>query len=76
MSYEVDGKRYGAVRNFCQYQRPKKPSSTYPQSETVRNWANIEARSTRDGGGTRHPFSYAQRGIYPFNQGQWRTEAS
>ncbi|WP_380787250.1 hypothetical protein [Sphingomonas sp. R86521] len=50
MSYEVGGKRYGAVRNFCQYQRPKKPNSTYPQTEAVRNWVNIEARSTRDGG--------------------------
>jgi hypothetical protein len=50
VSYEVGGKRYGAVRNFCQYQRPKKPNSTYPQTEAVRNWVNIEARSTRDGG--------------------------
>ncbi len=50
MSYEAGGKRYGAVRNFCQYQRPKKPNSTYPQTEAVRNWVNIEARSTRDGG--------------------------
>ncbi|MEG8016145.1 hypothetical protein [Sphingomonas sp. 22R3R2A-7] len=50
MAYEAGGKRYGAVRNFCQYQRPKKPNSTYPQTEAVRNWVNIEARSTRDGG--------------------------
>ena len=50
MSYEAGGKRYSAVRNFCQYQRPKKPNSTYPQTEAVRNWVNIEARSTRDGG--------------------------
>ncbi len=50
MSYEVGGKRYGAVRNFCQYQRPKKPNSVHPQTEVVRNWVNTEARSTRDGG--------------------------
>jgi hypothetical protein len=50
MAYEAGGKRYGAVRNFCQYQRPKKPNSTYPQTEAVRNWVNTEARSTRDGG--------------------------
>ncbi|MGC5798875.1 hypothetical protein [Sphingomonas sp. NFX23] len=50
LSYEAGGKRYGAVRNFCQYQRPKKPNSTHPQTEAVRNWVNIEARSTRDGG--------------------------
>jgi hypothetical protein len=50
MAYEANGKRYGAVRNFCRYQRPKKPNSTYPQTEAVRNWVNSEARSTRDGG--------------------------
>jgi hypothetical protein len=51
MQYEVGGKRYGAVRNFCQYQRPKKPNSTYPQTDEVRKWVNTEARSTRDGSG-------------------------
>lgn len=49
MQYEIDGKRFGAVRNFCQYQRPKKPNSTYPQTDEVRKWVNTEARSTRDG---------------------------
>jgi hypothetical protein len=49
MKYEVGGKAYGAVRNFCQYQRPKKPNSTCPQTDEVRNWVNTEARSTRDG---------------------------
>lgn len=49
MSYDVNGKTYGAVRNFCQYQRPKKPNSTYPQTDEVRAWVNTEARSTRDG---------------------------
>jgi hypothetical protein len=47
--YEIDGKPYGAVRNFCQYQRPKKPTHVHPQSPEVEAWVNIEARSTRDG---------------------------
>lgn len=49
MSYDVGGKRYGAVRNFCQFQRPKKPNSTYPQTDAVRAYVATEARSTRDG---------------------------
>lgn len=49
MRYEVNGKAYGAVRNFCQYQRPKKPNSVHPQTDEVRNWVNTDARSTRDG---------------------------
>lgn len=47
--YEVAGKRYGAVRNFCQFQRPKKPNSIYPQTDEIRNWVNTDARSLRDG---------------------------
>lgn len=49
LQYEVGGKRFGAVRNFCQYQRPKKPTSVHPQTEEVRKWVNTDARSTRDG---------------------------
>ncbi|MEG3165554.1 hypothetical protein U1701_13210 [Sphingomonas sp. PB2P19] len=50
MAYEAGSKRYGAVRNFCQYQRPKKPNSVHPQTDAVRNWVNVKARSARDGG--------------------------
>lgn len=28
--YEIDGRSFGAVKNFCQYQRPKHPSYRYP----------------------------------------------
>jgi hypothetical protein len=49
MRYEVGGRTIGAVRNFCQYQRPKKPNSVYPQTEAVRNWVGTEERSKRDG---------------------------
>jgi len=49
MRYEVAGKTYGAVRNFCQFQRPKKPNSIHPQTDAVAKWVNTEARSTRDG---------------------------
>lgn len=49
MRYEVGGKPFGAVRNFCQYQRPKKPTHVHPQTEAVEAWVNIDARSTRDG---------------------------
>lgn len=50
LRYEVGGKAYGAVRNFCQYQRPKKPNATHPQTDEVRDWVNLEAREKRDGG--------------------------
>lgn len=34
--YSLDGKQLGAVRNFGKYQRPKKPSSYYPQTPDIR----------------------------------------
>ena len=36
--YEMSGRKFGAVRNFTRYQRPKKPNSTYPQTDEVRNF--------------------------------------
>lgn len=50
ISYEISDRKYGAVRNFQQFQRPKKPNSLYPQTSEVRNWVNTGARSTRNGG--------------------------
>jgi hypothetical protein len=35
MAYEVDGKKYGAIKNFCKYQRPKTPKAIHPKSETA-----------------------------------------
>ncbi len=36
MQFVVDGKTYGAIRNFMRYQRPKKPNSIHPKTEQVR----------------------------------------
>lgn len=49
MKYEIGGKSYGAVRNFCQYQRPKKPNALYPQTDSVRDFVNVNARDVRSG---------------------------
>jgi hypothetical protein len=48
MRYEASGKAFGAVRNFCQYQRPKKPHAAHPQDDLARQWVNIDARSSPD----------------------------
>lgn len=49
MKYESGGKFYGAVRNFCQFQRPKKANTVHPQIRQVLAFVNLEARSIRDG---------------------------
>lgn len=33
--YSMDGKKYGAIRNFCKYQRPKKPTSFCPNNNDI-----------------------------------------
>lgn len=36
--FEEDGKTYGLVRNFCRYQRPKKPAYKHPFPATARTY--------------------------------------
>ena len=49
LRYEVDGRSLGAVRNFCRFQRPKKPGSTFPLSDAARGFVALDARAVRDG---------------------------
>lgn len=46
--YEVDGRRYGAVRNFCRFQRPRKPKARYPLPEKFRTYVASDASSSAD----------------------------
>lgn len=41
LQYEVDGKVYGAVRNFCKWQRPKKPSYKLPRNAESDKWVQF-----------------------------------
>src|SRR6186713_3216949 len=33
--YEIDGRHYGAVRNFCRYQKPKFPKAVHPVTGAI-----------------------------------------
>jgi hypothetical protein len=39
--YQVGGKWFGAVRNFCKFQRPKKPNDINPITEEMRNYVGM-----------------------------------
>jgi hypothetical protein len=57
--YDVDGKGYGAVRNFGKWQKPKKPSRFCPMPEPIREYActndaEKETGSEVDGDNTRN----------------------
>lgn len=50
MSFEINGRSYGAVRNFMRYQRPKKPKYTHPHTEEVLHWVGSGVPSTDEDG--------------------------
>lgn len=41
--FEVDGRYYGAIRNFRVYQRPKSPNSTYPLPVEFRKYVGLKS---------------------------------
>lgn len=44
--YECEGRHYGAVRNFCRYQRPKKPKSSAPLPAQYRTYVALTEGGT------------------------------
>lgn len=50
LRYELDGRQYGAVRNFCRYQRPKKPNAIHPTTPEVRDWLGMKPGEFGTGG--------------------------
>ncbi|HYH17859.1 MAG TPA: hypothetical protein VD995_04510 [Azospirillum sp.] len=47
--FSVNGKEYGAVRNFCRYQRPKKPKAHHPIPPEVRTYVGLTASGGEPG---------------------------
>jgi hypothetical protein len=41
--YEVDGRHYGAIRNFRKYQKPKFPNATHPMTDKIRTYVRLPA---------------------------------
>ncbi|MCM8736609.1 hypothetical protein M5E06_21005 [Azospirillum sp. A1-3] len=44
--FTVDGKAYGAIRNFVKYQKPKKPTKVHPLPSSLRDWVRMDLWST------------------------------
>lgn len=40
-NYELNGRQYGAVRNFRKYQRPKSPNSIHPITDEIRTYVAL-----------------------------------
>ncbi|MBR0682759.1 hypothetical protein GXW74_19865 [Roseomonas eburnea] len=58
-AYTVDGRQYGAVRNFAKFQRPKKPNSLHPIPDEFRTYLGSRGASSEpdddDAGGSSPP---------------------
>jgi hypothetical protein len=39
--YELEGRKYGAVRNFCRFQSPKKPRYVHPVTPAIRTYVGL-----------------------------------
>jgi len=39
--YEIDGRKYGAIRNFRRYQRPKSPNAIHPITDEWRKYVGL-----------------------------------
>lgn len=40
-SYEIDGRKYGAIRNFRKFQKPKTPNDIYPIPNSFRKYVGL-----------------------------------
>lgn len=49
LRYEVDGKFYGAVRNFAKFQRPKSPNDVHPMPSEIRKFAGHKSGHSPNG---------------------------
>lgn len=60
-SYEIEGRKYGAIRKFTKYQRPKSPKSWHPIPGHFRNYVGLSGaiseigHQREEGGGRGEP---------------------
>lgn len=44
--FDINGRPYGAIRNFRKFQRPKKPNAIHPMTDEVRTYVGLSAVSS------------------------------
>jgi hypothetical protein len=54
-AYEVGGKKYGAIRNFVRWQRPKLPKSVHPMTPHLLPYLGFNPEGKRPRAGTGRP---------------------
>lgn len=46
-AYEVDGRRFGAIKDFRKFQRPQKPNAIHPITEKIGEYVGLSATETK-----------------------------
>lgn len=49
LSFTADGRPLGAIRNFCRYQRPRKPKAWFPITEAAKAFVALGSDAPDDG---------------------------
>ena len=72
--YELNGRKYGAIRNFRKFQKPKTPNDIHPMPSEIRNYVGLGDRITevKDS----HGDGFPRKGENPpqMEDGGWRME--
>src|ERR1700674_3693235 len=48
--FDHDGRQFGAIRNFCKYQRPKRPNNRFVVPPDLRTWVGLVDPGTEQSG--------------------------
>jgi hypothetical protein len=72
VSYELVGRKYGAIRNFRLFQRPKKPNSVHPIKPELRTYVGLERHSGEPDRVESHPVPQKGEKSPQMEDGGWR----
>jgi hypothetical protein len=48
MPFQAEGKAFGSIKNFCKFQRPRKPKAWFPSTPESRSFSAVGAEETSD----------------------------
>lgn len=56
LSYEMEGRKYGAIRNFRKHQRPKTPNDIHPITPDIGNYVGLTSADSEKPAADVRPF--------------------
>jgi hypothetical protein len=72
--YEVAGRKYGAIRNFRKFQKPKTPNDVHPMPPEIGNYVALSAATSETDGDQPPPFPQKVENTFQMEDGGGRME--